>query len=421
MSNRIRNTLAITWKELLVILKDRGLMAVILLLPLLFSTMLSIVNENLAGDEEGGGITLAVSLVNEDDGPYGQQVENILGQILQLDITKASSASEVTKQVSEGKLMAAIIIPAGFSKQIDDYEPSDIEVIIDPVQKELASLVTGLVNYAVSPVTIQGELQHGIRATFEDSGVLEGADPELVAAAEAQTLGVIMTQLQEMQEDPFIAVNREDITEEAIDEEFNPWNLIVPGFTVMFAFFLTGHIGGTYHKEREAGTFRRLLAAPLDRASIISGPMLAYLLIVCFQVVVLFGLSAGIFGMELGDSIPGLIVVTIALGLVVATMGLMIGVLSRSGNQADTVGTLLAFVLALVGGALPIGTPEPLYKMGGVLGFVSNLAPQAHAAEGFRLLLFDAGTAGQVWLQVGILLAFAVFFFGIAVWHLKFE
>lgn len=421
MSTRIRKTLAISWKELLVILKDRGLLAVLFILPLLFSTMLSIVNENLAGDDEGGGITLSVSLVNEDDGAYGEQVENVLGQIPQLDITKASSASEVSGQVAKGELMAAIIIPAGFSQQIDDYEPTVVEVIVDPVQQEIASLVAGLVNYAVSPVTVQGELLYGIRSVFDESGVLEGADPTLVQAAEAQTLGVIMTQLQAMQENPFITVNREDMTEEAVGEVFNPWNLIVPGFTVMFAFFLTAHIGGTYHKERDVGTFRRLLAAPLGRSTMIGGPMLAYVLIVCLQVAVLFGLSTSIFGMDLAGNIPGLILVTVALGLVVATMGLMIGALTKSGKQADAIGTVLAFVLAMLGGALPIGTPEPLYHMGGVLGFVSNLTPQAHATEGYRLLLFGIGTPADVLLQVGILLVFAIIFFIVAMWRLKFE
>ncbi|HEX7464096.1 MAG TPA: ABC transporter permease, partial [Actinomycetota bacterium] len=176
----------------------------------------------------------------------------------------------------------------------------------------------------------------------------------------------------------------------------------------------------TFHRERDEGTFRRLLASPVSRAAIIAGPMVAYMVIVVLQVVFLFGIGAGLFKLQIGNSLPGLLAVSLALGLVVSTFGLMIGVLTRTGKQADTLGTLVAFVLPFISGIFPMNSLEPSYLSGGVLGTVGNYIPHMHAAEGFRLVMTGEGTVETVLVQVGALLVFAVIFFAIASRRLRF-
>ncbi len=415
----VRATLAITWKELQVTLRDRGLLAILFLLPLIFSTLFSLSQQG-AVDEATGAATLTVDvfLVNDDGGPYGQQVADALKQMAMLDVEELDSAEAADVRVGEGERAAAIIIPAGFSEGIDAYQPTKLEVVVDPVQQAIAGVVVGLAHFAASPVATQGELLQGTRSFLEQTGVLDGASPELVRAVEAQTVGAIMTQLQAMQSDPPIAV-----VSEGLNKSQEPVNLLdsfMPAFAVMFAFFLVGHIGQTFHKERDEGTFRRLLASPLSRASIVAGPMLAYVVIVVLQVVFLFGIGAGLFKLQIGNSLPGLLVVSLALGLVVSTFGLLLGVLTRTGKQADTLGTLVAFVLPFISGIFPMNSLEPSYLSGGVLGTIGNYIPHMHAAEGFRLVMTGEGTVETVLVQVGVLLVFAVVFFVIASRRLRF-
>ena len=47
--------------------------------------------------------------------------------------------------VAKGKQAATIIVPDDFSRKIDEYAPSSIEVIVDPAEPESASIVTGIV------------------------------------------------------------------------------------------------------------------------------------------------------------------------------------------------------------------------------------------------------------------------------------
>ncbi len=415
----IRTTLAVTWKELQVTFRDRGLLAILFLLPLVFSTLFSLSQQGAADLATGATpITVRVFVVNEDQGAYGRQVADTLQQMAMLDVEELDSAAEADRRVAEGRRAAAIIIPAGFSAGIDAYEPRQVSVVVDPAQGSISDVVVGLANFAASPVALEGELAQGVRTFLDQVGLLKTAPPEMVQAVQAQTVGAIMTQLQAMQNDPPIAV-----VSEGTGANTAPVNLIdsfMPAFAVMFAFFLTGHIGQTFHRERDEGTLRRLLASPLSRASIIAGPMVAYAIIVVLQVVFLFGIGAALFRLELGNSLPGLLAVSVALGLVVATFGLLLGVITRTGRQADTLGTLVAFVLPFISGIFPMGGFEPSYLSGGIIGTIGTYIPHMHAAEGFRLVMSGEGTPETVLVQVGALLLFAAVFFVLASRRLRF-
>jgi ABC-2 type transport system permease protein len=416
----VRGTLAIAWKELQVTFRDRGLLAILFLLPLVFATLFSLSQQSAADLATGvTPITVRVFVVNGDEGAYGRQVTDTLRQMTMLDIEQLASAEEADRRVGDGERAAAIIIPAGFSAGIDAYQPGQIKVVVDPAQGSIADVVVGLANLAASPVSIQGELLRGTRTFIEQAGVLAGAAPEVQAAVEAQTVGAIMTRLQAMQSDPPITVVPEGFG--VVAEPVNLLDSFMPAFAVMFAFFLTGHVGQVFHRERDEGTFRRLLASPLSRSAIVAGPMVAFTAVVVLQVLFLFGIGAGMFKMEIGDSLVGLLAVSIALGLVVSTLGLLIGVLTRTGRQADTVGTLVAFVLPFISGIFPMGGFEPGYLGGGTIATIAMFIPHMHAAEGYRLVMSGQGTPETVLVQVGILLLFAAIFFAIAARRLRFS
>jgi ABC-2 type transport system permease protein len=364
-------------------------------------------------------MTVRVFVVNDDEGAYGRQVTEALKQMAMLDVEELDTAEEADRRVGQGERAAAIIIPAGFSAGIDAYQPRQVNVVVDPAQGSIADVVAGLANYAAAPVSTRGELLQGTRTFLDRLGLLKDAPPDQIRAVEAQTVGAIMAQLQAMQNEPPITVIPEGV---GVDPEpINLLNSFMPAFAVMFAFFLVGHIGQTFHRERDEGTYRRLLASPLSRASIIAGPMLAYVIIVVLQVVFLFGIGAGLFKLDIGDSLAGLLVVSVAMGFTVATLGLLLGVVTRKGRQADTLGTLIAFVLPFIAGIFPMVGIEPAYTSGGVIATIGMFIPHMHAAEGYRLVMTGEGTVETVLVQTVALLLFAVVFFVVAARRLRFS
>jgi ABC-2 type transport system permease protein len=413
----LRYTLAIAGKELQVLLKDRGSLAVLFLLPLLLASLLGSMYTSFANatDGEEETISLDIFLVNEDDGRYATSIVTALEDIDELTIEKLDSELEADERIADAQALAAIIIPADFSQRIDDYEQTEIKVIVDPAQVVAAGIVSGIMKQVAGEVQVVGEISYGIRTVFEESGVLKDAPPELAQAAEAQTLGAIMTQVQAMRQNPIITVRNEDLAGVEETEPVNAFGYVVPNFTVMFSFFLIGVVGATLLREKEEGSFRRLIAAPIPRGTIIAGKMLAYILVVVLQVAVLFGVSSAAFGMPLGDSPLGLLLLALALAMSATALGMVLAAWSKTSSQADSMGTIIGFVLAGLGGCI-VGFPD-----GSFMDTVKMFTPHGHALQGFYGLLNDGFGVVDVLPQAGILVGFTAVFFLAAMWRFKFE
>jgi ABC-2 type transport system permease protein len=275
-------------------------------------------------------------------------------------------------------------------------------------------------NHVVDEVTIWGEVQYGIRTLLDESGLLVGASVEQQRAVGAQALGAIMTTLNEMRRTPAIAVVSEDLAGSEIEGGWNYLAVVFPGFAVMFIFINVAYCASSLLIERESGTLRRLLAAPLQGGSVIAGKMLAYTLLACLQVLVLFAVARILFDMPMGESPLGLVVLSLVVALVSSAMGMMVAGVAKTGNQATNIGVILGMVLAVIGGCLPMAGGST-YRAAGFIGALARLTPHAHALEGYFRLMMENGTVVTILPQMGILLAFGVVFFLIAVWRFKFE
>lgn len=416
---RIYTVLRVAWKEIQVRAKDRGSLAVLFVLPLLFGSIMGSTfgGSGSDGEEEDPGIHISIYAVNEDGGPYGEQVLAILRDMPVLDLDTTVDAAEADRLVGDGEKLAAVLIPADFSERIDVYEQATVRVLVDPLQEEYGSIVTGLVNYAVAPATVQGEIQYGIGTMLAEAGVLQD-DPLRMQAAVAQSTGVVMTQLQAMQSNPAISVRAEEVAGEGPAGPTTVFSLIMPGMSVAFAFWITGIVGSTLHQEKDQGTLRRLLSAPVSRGEIIAGNVLAYMTIVLLQVLVLFGVASGIFNMPLGEEPLGLFLVTLALGLTMSAFGLMIGSLTRTAKQADSICFVLGFVLGGLSGALIFSWP-PFYRAESFMGTLARLTPHAPALEGYTRLLIERGALADVLQPVGILLLYALVYATVATWRIR--
>jgi len=410
----IRNSLAIAWKDLLIVLKDKGALAVYFLLPLLFASLLGIAFGNAGSDETT--IEIAVLLVNQDSGSYGQMLADGLKGAEVLVVEELGDPILADERVANGDAPAALVIPAHFTAKIDAGEPVEVTIIKDPTQQEAANIVAGITNQAMAEIGMLGELRYGIHAVVAQAPDYDQAPPELIQAIEAQTLGVIWTQVQQMRQNPVIAVKGEAV---AGAEELQPWDPItyyIPSFTVAFAFFLIGQMGATLLSEKEEGTFRRLMSSPMPRGAIIGGKILAYMGIVFLQVIVLFTVGYALFQMPLGESPLALLLLTLALALASASLGILLGALCRTSQQADRLGMVLGFVLLVLGGSI-----MPLFRAEGFIGIVSRLTPSAWGIEGYMGLIADNWSLAQTAPNILALLGFAVVFFAIAVWRFKFE
>jgi ABC-2 type transport system permease protein len=430
--NAIRVSLRMARKDLKVLFKDRGQLAVVFALPLLFALIFGGMYAGVSDSERPGGeprLVLNAYLVNEDPGPYGAQVEEVLRGIRPLRLLRSPTVDRADEKVADGQAAAAIIIPADFSAQIDANQPARVQLIKDPAQQAEAKAVAGILNEALTELSVMAEIQYGIRAVFKKTGALEGVAPEAARAAQAQTMGAIWTGVQEIRQNPAITVQSENLAGEvkqlsigAIASAF-----YTPMFSTMFAFFLIGTMAESIVREKEAGSFRRLLAAPVHRGTVVAGKMLAFVGVVYLQMLLLFGVSNALFGMPLGDSPLGLLALTLALALAATGLGMLLGSIARTSKQAGIMGMLLGFVLLLASGLISgsfsitgnqaaLGLPSE-----GLWFYISQLTPHVHALDGYVKLMIDGAGVVELLPNMLTLLGFGVVFFVIGLWRFRYE
>jgi ABC-2 type transport system permease protein len=427
----IKNCLKLAKKDLKILFKDRGQLAVLFALPLLFALIFG-APVALMEDSEGPSVEPKLSIeayfVNADEGPYGEQVEAVLRGIRPLRLQRSRTIDRADEKVADGEAAAAIIIPADFSAKIDANRPTSVRLVKDPTQQVEAQIVARILNEALTELSVRAEIEYGIRAVYEKAGVLEAAAPELVRAAQAQTMGVIWTAVQEIRQNPAIAVQSEDLSDEETKLSVGAvvFGYYMPMFATMFAFFLVGFMAESIVGEREGGSFRRLLAAPIHRGTIVAGKMLAFIGVVFLQMLVLFAVGNFLFDMPLGHSPLGLVALTLALALASTGLGMLVGSIARSTKQAGSIGLVLGFVLFFASGSIGayLSTTGDVTGVGfrseGFQFYMAHLTPHAHALDGYLKLLLEGDGLMDVLPNIVALLGFAVVFFLVAMWRFKF-
>jgi ABC-type multidrug transport system permease subunit len=198
------------------------------------------------------------------------------------------------------------------------------------------------------------------------------------------------------------------------------YQILVPSYTVMFAFFLVLTVGWVFVAERRQGTLKRLRAAPLTRAQILLGKLVPCYLISLGQGVFLLVAGRLLFGMRWGpDSWPlltqagWLLLVVVSTSLAAMGLALLVSAVARSEVQVALFGAVPVLVLALIGGCvLPREMmPEQTQKF-------SLLTPQGWALDAYRELL-NASAGYQPNLSIvleacGVLGAFGLGFLALA-------
>jgi ABC-2 type transport system permease protein len=190
----------------------------------------------------------------------------------------------------------------------------------------------------------------------------------------------------------------------------------VPGYTVYGIFWIVNLLAVSVLREKREGTFRRLLVAPMSRMVILIGKWLPYYLINMVQIVIMLGVSSLLFKMSLGHSATGLLIVSLTSAATATGLGVLVAAMARTEAQTTGLTVLLLLTLSVLGGCF-----IPRFIMPEWLRTVGLVTPHAWALDAYQDLLVRGYNFWEVLPKVGVLAAFAVVFFWIGVWRLKFE
>jgi ABC-type multidrug transport system permease subunit len=205
------------------------------------------------------------------------------------------------------------------------------------------------------------------------------------------------------------------------------YQVLVPSYTVMFAFFLVLTVGWVFVSERTQGTLKRLRAAPLARWQILLGKLVPCFVLSVGQGVFLLAAGRLLFGLRWGpenwpwwEQAAWLLPVIFCTSLAAMGLALLVAALARSEIQVAIFGAVPVLVLALIGGCV-----LPREMMPEQTQALALVTPQGWALEAYRELL-DASPQYEpnttvVLRACGVLAAFGAGFLALAWGFLRLE
>ena len=181
----------------------------------------------------------------------------------------------------------------------------------------------------------------------------------------------------------------------------------VPAWSLFGIFFIVLPIAGTLIKERQDGTGLRQLSMPVSYLTIISGKVLAYIL-VCFAqfglILCIGKLLLPILGtpqLDMGSELGAVAIVALAAVLAATGYGVMLGTIVRTYEQASMFGPISVVIAAAIGGIM-----VPVYAMPKLMQQLSVLSPLAWGLDAFLELFVRGGNIKSVLPEVIALIGF---------------
>ncbi|MCF7761437.1 MAG: ABC transporter permease [Cephaloticoccus sp.] len=187
---------------------------------------------------------------------------------------------------------------------------------------------------------------------------------------------------------------------------------IVGGWAMQFLLFALSASATALFRERDAGLFQRLLAAPVTRAQILWSKFLYGVSIGLIQLVVLFMAGQQLFGIEATQHFGLLLVVSVFAAAACTSFGMLVAAISPNAESASGLATFLILFMSAIGGAwFPISLmPEFIQQF-------SKLTLVYWSMEGFSTVLWAGQGLRQLLPILGILTAITGGVMAIAVWR----
>lgn len=388
----------ITQKDLLQLRRDRKTFMFLLIMPIALTLLLGYAFGGFSA--AAGDARLPVGWLDQDASRLSQRLRAALSASPVLRVTDFSprDESEVEQRVADKKLSAAIIVPPGYGRALLAAKPLPLILIGEThtnvgrsLQAEIVSAAHRLTSAAQTATIIEETL--GNRAPFEYALARAHARWDTPPVAMEATLS------------PAAQTQKQKTGNGALAHS-------APGMMLQFAIAGLMPAAQLLVAERQSRALQRLLTTATRRIQILLGHYCAMFALILgqFGVLILFGAFA--LRVDYLREPLAIFLLAASAASCIAALGLLIGVLARSEDQAATFSLVPMFVLSGLGGAW-----VPLEATGEIFQTIGHLSPVAWAMDGFKNIILRGLGLESVWISVGALLVYAGIFFALAVWR----
>jgi ABC-2 type transport system permease protein len=331
-------------KELRLLLRDRGTLVSLFVLPIAFMGFFGVIFTQMDANA-----TNRIAVVSEVAGAdvRGRARERAVRVALssggQVHLRPAGSRLDMMDAIRRRDVDAGLLFPAEFG---DGVRP---ELFVD----------------AARPAAVRAPFETAMAAMIASAGAPE---------CRASIAGAVIT--------------RDVSGARAELGKSGGFQTSVPANIVLFTFFIAVTMGISFIEERRSGTWQRLRACPVSTATLLTAKLVPFFVIGLLQVAFLLAVGIGVFGMTIAGSLAAVVVLSASMVLCAVTLGLLVASFGGSEKAVGGVVSVLLLILGMLGGAM-----VPREIMPEALAHVGALTPHGLALDGLRALVLRAGTS----------------------------
>ena len=392
-------------KDLSQMLRDKRSLLFLVAMPIVFTFFMGFAYRGSTGGDENTDNRIPLAVVNPE--PDSRLNQMLLARLEASDALNpvGLSETEALDAFHTGEVVGVLVIPVGFSEQAEAGESPQLTLIAEATSangRSIYQLLRGPISQLMSAVEIARISAEAQQAPAEFSPALELA----------WSKWEVNSRLSLVRVEQAVAAERDSSDWTG----GNPYNQASPGILVQFAIFGLITSAQILVQERKSRTLQRLMTTAMRPWEIVAGHLLAMFALTFAQTAMLVIFGQLVLDVNYLREPLGTLLVSVALGVWVASLGLLIGVLAKGEEQVILFSMMAMFLFSALG-----GTWFPLEAAGGAFGTIGRLMPSAWAMNGFQNILIRGLDINSIWLSMGILFMYAAAFFGLAVWRFRFE
>lgn len=406
-------------KDLRLLARDPRAVVVLLAMPLIFIVVLGVSLGEGFGQKPDDRLRISIVDLDtgfadpdakDDDAPklqWSKIVERDLVQSAGIRVEVIETEAEAEELVHAGKRAAVIVFGPNFSQQITrssflrggvnplfrdgvDIKELDAQVLRDTTQLTAASIIEQVGQVTMLRVVLPWMIGRAFERIGDKLGLLvQNALKQMFPNYNltGKTWAALTRSEPASGNSASVSTYQSTSGTGPLGRGALRYQVLVPSYTVMFAYFLVLTVGWLFVAERRQGTLKRLRAAPLSRSQILAGKLVPCFILSLVQGLFLLGAGKLVFAMSWGPEPGWLLPVVFTTSLSAVGMALLVASVARSEAQVAIYGTLLVLVLAGISGCL-MGDRELMPEN---MQQLSLLTPHAWALIAYKQLLANAG------------------------------
>jgi len=391
--------LDLTWKDLLQNVREKQTFVFLLFMPIIFTLMFGLAFGGTHG--AGGDPRLPLGILDQDNSRLSQSLVKLLGasDVIRLVVKLGQSPADLEKQVAEDKLAAALIIPGGYGDRLLSGDPLKLSL------------------YAKSTSTGGSTAQDAVQ-TAANRQRISVFSAQVVAQAlggEALPSSALLDATLAAWDTPPIQVRISHPPNLTANSD-NAYAQSSPGMLAQFAIAGLLSSAQIIVTERKTRCLKRLLTTAISRTQILLGHFFAIFVLILIQILVLVAFGQLFLKLNYLSQPGAILILAVSVALFVAGLGLLVGALAKTEDQAVIFALIPMFVFSALGGAW-----MPLEFTGKTFQAIGHVSPVAWVMDGFKNIIARGQGFNSVLLPVIALLGYAVLFFVLAVWRFRFD